>query len=587
MKTIWYNWLLKPSNLFKIQLRLQLPKDFYMISLAALVGIIGGFVLVLYHYAIDDLNHFFFTYLPSFLNDDYQEYSLILIPGIGGLLIALLFLKIPRYEKEYGAPAVMDAVVNHSGNLDYKIPLIAFVASVICISTGASVGKEGPSILIAAGIASYIGRRLKLSGDRLRLLVGAGAACGISAAFNVPIAGAIFALEIIMADFSIRAFSPVIIASVFGATITRMFIHDAPIFYITEYSMVSPIELIFYLFLGMIGGYLSAQFIKNYKKFHDFFQNLKMNVFWKPIIGGILVGIAGFFFPQIYGFDDNVINGLLRQENMAVYSVLILLFVKFIATSISLSSGGIGGLFTPYLIIGASYGLLFGMIINSVFPEISAPPGAYAMVGMAVMTAGVQHGMLSAILLIFECTSDYEIMLPLMIGVVPALLVSKMVQNESIYTMQFKFWGDRIARGRNVEILEKMKIENVVNEKCEVIDQGVPLLGIINKFMLTNAVTFPVVDDKKQLLGTISLRDIREIMFDQTVQPLLIAHDLAKTDIISINDDENFETAFQKLDFGDFDTLPVVYKGTNILKGVITRDELMKMYRKELLFTGN
>jgi CIC family chloride channel protein len=580
------DWLKKPSNLFKIQLRLNLPKDFYMISLAALVGIISGFALVAYHFAIEWVNEVFFHLIPSFMPSAVAEYFPILIPAFGGILIALIFLRVKRYEKEYGAPAIMDSVVNNSGYMPKSLPLVTFAASILCIATGGSVGKEGPSILIGAGIASLIGQYLKLSGDRLRLLVGAGAATGIAAAFNVPIAGAIFALEIIMADFSIRAFSPIVIASVFSTTISRMYIHSQPIFFIDEYKLHSPLELPLYLLLGLLGGYFSVRFIHLFKWFHNFFrEKVRMNDFWKPAFGGLIVGACGYFYPEVYGFDDEVINNVIRGD-YTFYAIVTLFLLKIVATNISLASGGIGGLFTPVLLIGALYGLVFGQIMNIVFPNFTAPAGAYAVVGMAVFTAGVQHAMLSSIMLIFECTSDYEIMLPLMIAVVPAITISKLINKDSIYTMQFSFWGDRIARGRNVEILEKMKIETVLKSNCDTINAGTPLLGIINQFMSSNATTFPVIYNN-ELIGTISLRDIREIMFDQSTHALFIAHDLAKTDIVTINHDENFEQAFEKMDFGDFETLPVVEKGTNMLKGIVTRDDMMKRYRKELLFTGS
>jgi CIC family chloride channel protein len=586
-RTKHIDWLKKPSNLLKLQLRLNLPKDFYMISLAALVGIVGGFALVLYHFSIEAVNHLFFNTIADSLPEIVGEYFPILIPALGGILIATLFLYVKRYEKEYGAPAIMDSVVNNSGYMPNSLPIVTFIASVLCIATGGSVGKEGPSILIGAGIASFIGQRLKLSGDRLRLLVGAGAATGLAAAFNVPIAGAIFALEIIMADFSIRAFSPIIIASVFSTTISRMYVHSKPIFFVDEYKLQSPVELFLYLLLGLIGGYLAVFLIRSFRWWHTFFsEKVKLPTFWKPVAGGLIVGLSGYFYPEIYGFDDNVINVVLR-DNYGMQTLLILFLLKMLMTNITLASGGIGGFFMPVLLIGALYGLIFGHIVNYFFPEFTAPPGAYAVVGMAVLTSGVQHAMLSSILLIFECTNDYQIMLPLMIGVVPAITISQLINKDSIYTMQFKFWGDRIARGRNVEIMEKMKITTVLIKDVETIGESTPLLGIINKFMTSNAITFPVVRGTHELLGTISLRDIREVMFDESVQALIIAHDLAKTDIVTIDDDENFEQAFEKMDFGDFDSLPVVEKGGSKLIGIVTRDDMMKRYRKELLFTGS
>jgi chloride channel protein, CIC family len=576
----WFN----PNRLVNIQLKLNLPKDTSITALAAIIGTINGFVLVLYHHSINFINTLLFETVPLFFSEALIPYYKGLIPAFGGILIAIIFTRVKRYEKEYGAPAIMDAVVNNGGLMPKSLPVVTFVASIICIATGGSVGVEGPSILIGAGIASLIGKQLKFSDDRVRLLVGAGAATGLAATFNVPIAGAIFALEIIMADFSIRAFSPVVIASVFATTVSRMYIHEEPIFFITNYSLKSPFELPLYLILGILGGFVSVFFIKAHKWFHFFFKNLKkVTEFWKPVIGGLLIGVMGVAYNEIYGFDDSVIERILLG-NYEIEAILFLFLLKLLATNITLASGGVGGLFTPSLILGASYGLFFGKVVNLIFPEITAPAGAYAMVGMAVLTAGVQHAMLSAILIIFECTADYEIMLPLMIGVVPAIMVSRYLHNDSIYTMQFKFWGDRIARGRNIEILEKMKLEPVINEHYDVIEENVPLLGIINKFMNTRYSNFPVVTVKGDLVGIISLRDIREIMFDESIHPLLIAHDFATHDIVYLSDEMNIEDAFRKFDYGDFDSLPIVKGNTMQLRGMVSKEDIIQIYRKELLF---
>ena len=174
-----------------------------------------------------------------------------------------------------------------------------------------------------------------------------------------------------------------------------------------------------------------------------------------------------------------------------------------------------------------------------------------------------------------------------MIGVVPAITISRFLNQESIYTMQFKFWGDRIARGRNVEILEKMNINSVITDDYETIQESVPMLSIIDKFMNTKYSTFPVINTEDEIVGIISIRDIREVMFDEALHPLLIAHDFATRDIITLDDDSSFEDAFSKFDFGDFDSLPVVYKNTNKIKGIVLKEDLIKVYRKELLFSSH
>ncbi|MGB3091949.1 MAG: chloride channel protein, partial [Candidatus Zixiibacteriota bacterium] len=415
----------------------KLSEQRVLIILSVVVGVGGGFGAVIFRWLIGFFHKLFFDGGTSLFSQitSHPEWLIPLIPLAGGLAVAPITYRLAREARGHGVPEVMLAVALRGGIIRPFVALAKSIASSICIGSGGSAGREGPIVQIGSAIGSTVGQMFKMSGDRVKVLVGCGAAAGISATFNAPIAGVLFALEIILGDFTMYAFSPVIISSVTATVISRAFLGNYPAFIVPAYDLVSVWEMPMYIGLGLLAGIFSVLFIKVLYKSEDIFEALKIRNSLKPALGGLILGIIGLFYPQVFGVGYEAINAALHEEAL-IWVLFLLVFMKIAATSLTLGSGGSGGIFAPSLFMGATLGGFFGNLVHLAFPLITATPGAYALVGMSAMVAGTTHAPITAMLIIFELTGDYRIILPLMLASVVATLVANKLHVDSIYTLK-------------------------------------------------------------------------------------------------------------------------------------------------------
>jgi len=398
--------------------KLRFSQTNILIILSVLVGLGTALGAIAFITLIKYFNSLFFGMTDQFLTETIGErglkYWLPVIPMLGGLLVGPIIYKFATEAKGHGVPEVMNAVARLGGIIRPRVAAVKTIASAICIGSGGSAGREGPIVQIGSAIGSTIGQIFRMSGERVKILVGCGAAAGISSVFNAPIAGVIFSLEIILGDFAIKTFSPVILSSVVASVVTRTFMGDHPAFAVPEYSLISAWEIPLYVIMGSLLGILGVSFTRILDAFEDFFDNLKMSPMLKPALGGLLLGVIAMFYPQILADGYETIK-LTLHGDIWVTTLVILVFMKLLATSLTLGSGNSGGIFAPALFMGAVAGGAFGFLVNYLFPETTASPGAYALVGMAGMVAGTTYAPITALLIIFEMTSDYRIILPLMV----------------------------------------------------------------------------------------------------------------------------------------------------------------------------
>jgi CIC family chloride channel protein len=376
---------------------LVFAEDTVLVSLAIIIGFLAG--LGAWGF-LELINFFRLSWQPwgaysGFVVGDITTLLIPLVPALGGLLLGPFGAIFPTEAKGHGVPEVMESVVRQGGILKPRTIFIRGIASAITIGTGGSAGREGPIAQIGSAIGSYVAQVFKLSSNNVRTLLGCGAAGGIAAAFNAPIAGALFALEIVLGDWHITTFTPVIMSSVI-ATVTSRYLHGGKAtFDVPYYQLVNPVEIIFYIILGLLSGLVALLFIHSLDKSEHFFEEkVRVHPWLKPALGGFLVGVIGLAFPQIFsnGYEP---MGLALMGNMAFWLMLSLVFMKILATSITLGSGGSGGIFAPALYIGAMLGGAFGTIINFLFPFMTAQPGAYALVGMGSLLAAAAHAPLT------------------------------------------------------------------------------------------------------------------------------------------------------------------------------------------------
>jgi len=562
-----------------------------LIFLAIVVGTGTGFGAVIFISLIEYAREIFFGYsadaLSSLVGAAQGGYKwwIAIIPAVGGLIAGPIIFYFAKEAKGHGVPEVMDAVVRKGGLIRPQVAAIKALASAICIGSGGSAGREGPIIQIGSAIGSTIGQIFKMSGGRVKILVGCGAAAGISSVFNAPIAGILFSLEIILGDFAIKTFAPVLISSVLASVISRTFLGNHPAFEVPAYELVSAWEIPLYVALGIVCGMVAVVFTRVLGWTEIFFDNLKMPESVKPAIGGMLLGVLGVFFPQIFADGYRTID-LALYGRMAFGLMFILVFLKIAATSMTLGSGNSGGIFAPSLFMGAMIGGTFGSIANAYFPGFTGSTGAYALVGMAALVGGATHAPMTAILIIFEMTNDYRIILPLMLAVIFSTLVARHLFEHSIYTVKLASRGIFLKGGKDQAILMSMKVFEVMDRNFETISPSTPLPSVIRKIETTKESYYMVVDDKQQLHGILSFQDLRGIMSKTNIYDLVIAEDIAHTQLVTVTPDDNLVDVRKKFALQDMELLPVLDPlQNNKIVAVLRHSDMMTVYNKRLIET--
>ncbi len=580
--------------LIGLVIKFRAADSVFLVTMAVIIGLLCGVGAVSIQYLIKWFQHMFWgaEEFPPEHMAMVPFYLKIIIPTLGATAVGALVYFFAREAKGHGVPEVMQAVALRNGIIRPRVAIVKLLASSLFIGSGGSVGREGPVIQIGSAIGSAVGQLFRLNPQRLKIFVASGAAAGIAAAFNAPVAGAIFSLEIILGDFAIAQFSPIVIASVVATVVSRGMVGDFPAFTIPRYELVSPYELITYTILGVLAGVVSLIYIRVLYRFEDFFEDLKIHEILKTTIGGLLLGMLGIWVPQIFGVGyhamDRALHGALESPfgNEYVWLfMLALVFIKILATSISLGSGGSGGVFAPSLFIGTMTGGFFGELVHRFFPTITAGSGAYALVGMGALVAGTTHAPITAILIIFEMTNDYKIILPLMITCVIATLLTTRVQKESIYTLKLIRRGINLFQGKEVNVLRSLPVREVMLDNPILVSAATPFNKLVELFFKSQHPQFFVVDDKKRLLGRIGLGDLRRILQEEEyLADLVVAHDIMNSDVERIHENDTLDTAMHIFGRSAAEELPVVKSdGSNMVIGAVFYQDVIQAYNRELI----
>jgi CIC family chloride channel protein len=564
----------------------KLTEHTFMIIVAIIIGVLAGFSAIGIRFLIEEISNISFsgegTLLENIINTPW--YFKILVPIVGAIIVGPLIYFFAPEAKGHGVPEVMQAILLQGGKIRPRVALIKALASAITIGTGGSVGREGPIIQIGSSLGSTVGQFFKIPSKRLKTLVGCGAAAGIAAAFNAPIAGALFAVEIILMDFAVAQFSPIVISAVMATVISHYFEGNLATFTVRSYVYVTPYEIGFYFILGALAGLVSYLFIKLLYYFEDYFDN-KLNIpeYTKPIIGGLGIGIIALVFPQVMGVGYDSINHALNGT-MIWYIALILVFVKVFATSLTLGSGGSGGIFAPSLFMGAMLGYFFGHFVHFNFPEITAPPGAYALVAMGGLVAGTTRAPITAIIIVFELTNDYNIILPLMITCIISTILSSKLSRESIYTLKLLLRDIHLKEGTETNIMESILVKDVYTEEYDQISISDNFSKVVNKVIRGRGPEFPVVDKKNKIRGIISMYDIKDYLFEKdSLSNLLIAKDLTVPKFTHLLEEDHCQRALDLMAEYDLEGLPVIKSEySKILKGMVWRRDIQDAYQKEI-----
>ncbi len=489
----------------------------------------------------------------------YGRAALPIITGAGGLAVGLLVYYLAPEAKGSGIPDVMAAVAVRGGIIRRRVCPVKALAAAICMGSGGSAGREGPIVQIGSSIGSAVSQAFHLSAQRTRTLVGCGAAAGIAATFNAPIAGALFALEVILGDFAFANFAPVVLSSVVGAAVGRWYFGNHPSLTVLHFQLRHWGEFPLYAVLGVAAGLAGVAFTKLLYAEEDLFAKFlkRLPAPAAPMIGGVLVGTLGIFLPQVLGTGYGPIDGAVT--NLFPLQFMFLLFAaKLLATTTTLGSGGSGGIFAPALFLGAMLGGGFGGLARLIFPGVTAQPGAYALVGMGAMVASTTYAPLTAVVILFEMTDNYSIILPLMTACVIALVVARHLDHLSIYTTKLHRAGIRLRGGRDVDALKSIEARDVMRLDYETIGAGTLFKDVVEFVQEARQNSFPVVDDQGKLMGVISMQNLRRWINESSFSNLVVAEEICERDIVTVSESETLYTVWEEFERLDVESLPVV-----------------------------
>jgi CIC family chloride channel protein len=559
-----------------------------MLFISIVIGVLAGYGNIIFRFLIEFFQQLVFgnsNEAMLYILEEQPFYKILLAPAFGGLIVGFLSMLF-KSAKGHGVPDVIKAVI-----LGKKVsPFVAVIktlSSSITIGTGGSAGREGPIIQIGAALGSGVGQLLKFTGSRLKTVLACGASGGLAATFNAPMGGAMFASEIIVGDFSLKTFSPIIVTSVLATVVSRHYLGNNITFSAPQYQFKDPIELVFYAILGFFCALIGILFIKIFYKTEEGFEKLNIPSYLKPALGGFMLGLLALFTRRVMGVGYATIMDILNG-NLAIVVLFLLIFLKIIATSLTLSSGGAGGLFVPSLFIGAATGGFFGNIFHILYPMQTASSGAYALVAMSAMLASTMRAPITSILIIFEITHSYQIILPLMTCTIIADVVSNFLYKESIFTYPLSKEGIKIRKSTEESILSSIFVRDVMlKDNIVTFKKSTPLYEIIAGIQKAEHLNFPVVDNDNNLVGMLSLDDIKSIVFDESVKPLLVADDICrKSDITYVYPDNTLADAMSKMGLRDLGALPVVEKTNNNklrLVGLLRRGDIIMAYNKAFM----
>lgn len=562
--------------------RLKIPQDFTLILPALLVGVGTGLGAVFFIWLLEKMSLFSAQVRESIGNTT----GLLLIMGLGGLLVGYMVDRWAREAKGHGVPEVMEAIALKGGHIRPRVAAVKVLASTLTIGAGGSAGREGPIVQVGSALGSTLGQWARLPADQLRTLVACGAAAGIAATFNAPIAGAIFALEVILQELHARNFGAIVISAVSAGIIGRIFLGEQPAFNVPQYALNHLGELLIYLILGVLAALVAVLFIRLLYGLEGLFDNWKIPMPVKTMIGmWLTAGVALLLSDhQVLGPGLDLIGEAISDDfQMSLGIMFALLVLKLLATTFTLGAGNSGGVFAPALFMGAVLGGIVGRIAQGLFPGVVLHPGAYAIVGMAAVFAGAARAPITAILIVFEMSGDYRLILPLMFGTVIATLLAEHLFEESIYTLKLKLRGITLSRGQKIDLMQSVTVGEAMSKNPDTVPIDMPLKELIDEFERTHHHGLPVVNETGELVGVVSIRDLEQAISSGSVDGKTV-RDIATTDGVMVAyPDEPMWMALRRLGTGEISVLPVVdRRAPRRLVGVVRRRNVVHAYNQAI-----
>ncbi len=551
--------------------------------LAAAAGLLGGLGAIAFRWLTQEL-----TTLLMGTGDILRGaeglpvYARVLLPAAGGLVGGLIARFFFGDRALSGISHMIEVVSLGRRTVRLRPSLARGASSIAVIASGGSEGREGPIIQIGAACASALARAWKVSPERIRILSACGMAAGVAGAYNTPIAATLFVLEVVVGTFAMALFGPAVVAAVVSTLVVRWALGDEPVYKIAPFRVESLIEYLPFMAIGALGGCASAGFVRALALGKRLFAASKLPVWAAMTLGGAIVGAIAIGLPQVFGNGFEATDRILHG-NPTLLFLLLLCLAKTAATAATIGSGGVGGVFTPSLLIGATLGGAVAKVVHAAMPDIPAPVGSYALLGMGGMLAGVTRAPLLAVIMIFELTQNTAVLVPMMVVSVLAVAAAKALQKDSMYVASLRSAGIVWESTPEATALASLKVSDIMRRDVTLIPRTTPLPEIVATFLKSRSLFLYVGDEEGRLLGVVDIHDIKESFPERELSNLVIAADLV-TEIPFATPLEPLTSVNEKLWFRDVGQLPVVQSATDRkFLGVVTQRDLLAAFDSEVL----
>lgn len=508
----------------------------------------------------------------------------IAIPVAGAVLAGVVLAVGERWSGAARGWDILEAVVLRDGVLHLRPTLVRAFSSLLTVASGGAVGREGPIVLLSATVASKLGQARRVSARRLRILTGCGVAAGLACAYNTPVGSALFTMEIIFGTFAIDVFAPLVFTSAVATLLTRTVFGDAPVFAVPSLAMANVWEIVPYTALGLLGGLVASAFLQALRSSAGLFRRLNLPRPVAMAAAGLVLGLAIVRFPELVGNGRESIADLFAQEWLWP-RVLALLALRLLVTSLMVGSGAVGGVFTPTLFIGAMLGYAFGYAVHGLAPGHSAVPAAYALVGMGALLAGTTHAPLMSVLMVFEMTLDYNLVVPLLVASAASSLLARRLSPDSVYTEALRRQTEA-AEPEGAAAAGALRVREVMRQDQVTVSPDLPLAELLDRFVAARRNHLYVVDGTFRFLGAVNLHDLNRELRRGAGPHALRAADLARADFEATVPDERLDRVLDRFARQECERLPVLAQpGSRELVGTVSKRDILAVYAQELLRT--
>ena len=577
--------LKKAASTFLSTLRRLRVQDLSLLGFAIGIGVLAAGGALLFRTLIELFQGLFWLQGHSFMDQvaNTPWWLIVSIPILGGLIAGPIITFLVPEARGPGVPEVIMAVSARQSVIRHRVTFLKALVTSLLLGTGASVGREGPIVQIGSSVGSSLAQVFNLNPQLRRLCLACGAAAGISATFNAPIAGSMFAMEIILMNVEVSYMSYIVIAAITGSVLSRIFWGDFPAFKVIPFAMESYWELSIYLLLGISAGLLSIVFVRFLFSIDGLFSRSPVPDWLTPALGGAVLGCLALVLPQVLGVGYETVNAALA-DNLTLKMAVILLAAKLVATAVCIGSGMSGGIFAPSLFLGAALGTAVGFGAEAVWPDFAGNPAFFALAGMGAVVSGTTLAPITAIVTIFELTLHYQVILPLMVACITATLVVRFLFGYSAYELKLLKRGVNLVRGHDVAILRNIQVKDVMRKDMETVAASSTLEEVMERVLKSSFPHFVVLDDQGALAGILSLRDLRRFLvrYDE-LKSTTTVQDMMSSSVVTLTAWDTMEKALQLFEEHRFSMVPVVGWDSKKVQGIMVKDDLLKAYDERVL----